>query len=564
MGETSGGDVAITSLSNLAHLLKQRGDQPRVLYRYFQNEAWQDFTAAQVIEMAGAWQAAFQREGFQSGDRVALCMRNGVHWVAIDMAALGMGLIVVPLYVDDNAENIAYCVENSGAKLLIVDQPRQAKQLAETKFTLPPVICLRAREDDAVATVEQFLTHCSGPFTVSELPAHHLATICYTSGTSGKPKGVMLSHANILANVDSCAKTKLATPEMTFLSLLPLSHMFERTGGYYLPLAVGARVVYTRGVPQLAEDLKQQGITTMFVAPRVLERLHARIVQGLKEQGKLDLFNRLCDAAWRVQLKQGSIIDRITVFVLQRIMGRKILAKIAPSLGLLISGGAALSSAVAKTFVGIGLPVLQGYGMTEAAPVLSVNRYEDNDPETVGRALPNVTLKISETGELYARGANVMQGYWNNPEATAKVIDAEGWLHTGDLAEEKDGRYAIRGRSKDILVLSNGEKFSPQDAELAILGDAAFEQVMLIGEGRAFITLACVTQLTDIKEIVRRANAQLKGFPRWVKVRHAIATTEAWSVDNALLTPTLKVKRSEILKRFAPQIEAAYAQTSEE
>lgn len=547
---------------NIAHLLTAHAGSPRVLYSHFENEMWNDYTADATMALAGAWQAALTRSGVGEGDRVALCMKNSVHWVAIDMATLGLGAVVVPLYVDDNAENIAYCTAHSGAKLLIVDALRQANALSATKIAaeqpLPRIVCMQAKAGDAFESAQHFLDNASARFQVKPVVTEQLATICYTSGTSGKPKGVMLSHANILANVRQCRGAGIATPEMIFLSLLPLSHMFERTGGYYLPLSLGARVIYTRGIAQLADDLKQQPVTTMFVAPRVLERLHARIVQGLKEQGKMDLFNRLADAAWRRQRGEGSLLDRLTVLVLQPLMGKKIRVKIAPTLSLLVSGGAALSSAVARTFVAIGLPVLQGYGMTEASPVLTVNRPERNDPESVGPALPEIELVIADDGELLARGPNVMLGYWNNPEATAKVVDTQGWLHTGDLASMHLGRYTIKGRKKDILVMSNGEKFSPQDAELAILGDPSFEQLMLIGEGKPFLTLACVTQSTDSKDLIKRANAQLASFPRWVKVRQIIATPEAWTVDSGLLTPTLKVKRAAVLEKFKSQIEALY------
>jgi long-chain acyl-CoA synthetase len=554
--------------NNIAHLLTQHARSPRILYKHFENETWNEYNAQAVMARAGAWQAALTRAGVVAGDRVAMCMKNSVHWVAIDMAALGLGAVVVPLYVDDNAENIAYCVLHSGAKVLVVDTMRQTSALSATKLAaeqpLPRMICMQAKLGDALESAERFLENAQQEFEVAAIPAAQIATICYTSGTSGKPKGVMLSHANILANVRQCQGAGIATPQMIFLSLLPLSHMFERTGGYYLPLSLGAQVIYTRGIAQLPDDLKQQPVTTMFVAPRVLERLHARITQGLKEQGKMDLFNRLADAAWRSQKGEGSLIDRLTVLVLQRLMGKKIREKIAPTLTLLVSGGAALSSAVARTFVAIGLPVLQGYGMTEAAPVLTVNRPERNDPESVGPALPELELRIAEDGELLARGANVMLGYWNNPEATAKVVDEAGWLHTGDLAAVHEGRFIIKGRKKDILVLSNGEKFSPQDAELAILSDPSFEQVMLIGEGKPFLTLACVTQSNDPKDLIKRANAQLASFPRWVKVRQIIATPEAWTVDSGLLTPTLKVKRAAVLAKFKAQIDGLYAERDSE
>ncbi len=217
-----------------------------------------------------------------------------------------------------------------------------------------------------------------------------------------------------------------------------------------------------------------------------------------------------------------------------------------------------MDPAVSRLFIGLGLPVLQGYGMTEASPVVSVNRLDDNDPTTVGPPLTSLEMRLGEGGELLVRGPNVMLGYWNDPEATARVVDRDRWLHTGDIAELVRGHVAIRGRLKDILVLSNGEKLPPQDAELAILGDGVFEQLMLVGEGRPFLTLLAVAKEGDEKRLVKRANDRLAQFPRYVRVRRAIVSPEPWTVENGLLTPTLKVRRNDVLKRFAPQIEAVY------
>jgi len=202
--------------------------------------------------------------------------------------------------------------------------------------------------------------------------------------------------------------------------------------------------------------------------------------------------------------------------------------------------------------------MLQGYGMTEASPVISVNRDDDNVPESVGPPLPGIEVKLADNGELCARGGNVMLGYWRNEEATRAAIDPDRYLHTGDLAEIKDGKIFIRGRAKDIFVMSNGEKLPPQDVEFAILHDPTFEQVMLLGDGEPYVALLAVTQEKDERELVRRANAQLKAFPRWVRVRHVIATNEQWTVDNGLLTPTLKLKRPILFKRYADRIAAAY------
>jgi len=225
---------------------------------------------------------------------------------------------------------------------------------------------------------------------------------------------------------------------------------------------------------------------------------------------------------------------------------------------LAVLGGAPLDPSIAWLFIGLGLPVLQGYGMTEASPVISVNRPEGNVPESVGAPLDNVEARIVGSGELLVRGPSVMKGYWDNPEASARSLEG-GWLHTGDLAELKDGRIYIRGRLKDVLVLSNGEKLPPQDVELAILGDQVFEQAILVGEGKPFLTLVTVTRETDEKALIQRANERLKEFPRYIRVRRVVASRDPWTVDNGLLTPTMKVRRDRVQKEFGAAIERAYA-----
>jgi long-chain acyl-CoA synthetase len=346
----------------------------------------------------------------------------------------------------------------------------------------------------------------------------------------------------------------------TFLSILPLSHMFERTGGYYLPLSIGAKVVFSRGVALIAEDLAAQAPTVMFAVPRIFEKFLARIDESLAQStAKRWLFRQCADRGWRVEQGTAGWIDVLALPLLRAAVARPILARLGGRLRLTVVGGAALDPVISHTFIGLGLAMLQGYGMTEAAPVVSVNRDDDNDPESVGPPLPGVEVKLGEAGELLVRGGNVMQGYWRNPEATRTAIDAGAWLHTGDIAEIRDRKIYIRGRIKDILVMSNGEKLSPQDAEFALLRDPMFEQVMLIGEGRPFLTLLVVTRETDEDVLVRRANELLKGFPRWVRVRHAIAFSDPWTIDNGLLTPTLKLKRPQIVDRCKRAIDAIYA-----
>ncbi len=548
-------------MTNIADLLKAQLATPeRVLYRQFLEGSWRDISAREIAAYAARWQEYLRAEGFARGERIALCLRNGIHWVAADQAALGLGLVIVPLYVDDNPENVAWCLENSGARLLVMESSRMAEALAKVSAALPRLLCLSAEPGSGHRTVDAVLPRQALEFEVVPLEDGALATICYTSGTAGRPKGVMLTHGNILANVGGCERLRIARPEDVFLSFLPVSHMFERTGGYYLPLAIGAKVAYARSVSQLAEDLASERPTIVFAVPRVFERFASRVNEALaKAPAKKRLFDLVVAAGGRAARGEAGIVDRIVLALLRGSVARPVLARMGGRMRLAVLGGAPLDPSIAWLFLGLGLPILQGYGMTEASPVISVNRMEDNVPESVGAPLDNVEARIGANNELLARGPSVMQGYWNNPEATAKILDGEGWLHTGDLAEIRGGKIFIRGRLKDVLVLSNGEKLPPQDVELAILGDPVFEQGVLVGEGRPFLTLVAVTQETDEKTLIQRANERLKGFPRYIRVRRVVATRDPWTVDNGLLTPTLKVKRERVQKKFGGEIERAYA-----
>lgn len=548
-------------MANLAGLLKAQLATPeRILYRQFVEGGWRDVSAREIAAYAARWQAFLRAEGLAQGDRVALCLKNGIHWVAADQGALGLGLVVVPLYVDDNPENVTWCLENSGARLLVVESDRMADSLSKVSAALPRILSLATDPGSGRDGVETVLPRQAPEFEAAPLEDGALATICYTSGTAGRPKGVMLTHGNILANVAACERLQLARSDDVFLSLLPLSHMFERTGGYYLPLSIGAKVAYARSISQLAEDLASERPTLMFAVPRVFEKFAARINEALaKSPAKKRLFELVVAAGGRAERREAGLADRIVLALLRKRVAAPVLARMGGRMRFAVLGGAPLDPAIAWLFLGLGLPVLQGYGMTEASPVISVNRLEGNVPESVGMPLDNVEVRIAADGELLARGPSVMKGYWNNPEASAKALDREGWLHTGDLAEIVDGRIYIRGRLKDVLVLSNGEKLPPQDVELAILGDATFEQAVLIGEGRPFLTLVAVTQETDEKRLIQRANDRLKAFPRYIRVRRVVATREPWTVENGLVTPTLKVKRERVQKKFSAEIEHVYA-----
>jgi long-chain acyl-CoA synthetase len=428
-----------------------------------------------------------------------------------------------------------------------------------------------------------------GELIAHEIDPDALATIVYTSGTTGRPKGVMLSHTNILSNTEASSRCADLYTDDLLLSFLPLSHMFERTGGYYLPMMGGAAVAYSRSIQLLADDLAAVKPTVLMSVPRIYERVYARIQGQLKGKSPFArrLFRLAIDVGWqRFERRQGRAPWNWRLLLwplLERLVARKILERLGGRMRIAICGGAALPPGVARLFIGLGLDVLQGYGLTESSPVIAVNRVDDNVPASIGRPLPGVEVEIGDNDELLARGPNVMLGYWNNAQATAAVLDAEGWLHTGDKARfDEAGHLYIVGRIKDIIVMGNGEKVPPNDMEQAIALDPIFEQVMVIGEGRPFLSALVVLsrehagdllqhcghsvkQLGDAvrdpcveKAVLRRIAEQVREFPGYARVRQVVISETIWSVDNGLLTPTLKMKRQQIEGRFEQDIERLY------
>ncbi|HCA27281.1 MAG TPA: long-chain fatty acid--CoA ligase, partial [Betaproteobacteria bacterium] len=323
----------------------------------------------------------------------------------------------------------------------------------------------------------------------------------------------------------------------------------------------GAAVVYMRSIHQLAEDLATQQPTVMIAVPRIFERFLGRIEQALAASTvKRLLFYATTRIGWRLSRGRAGFVERVAYPLLRRRVAAPVLARLGGKLRFAVSGGAPLESRVASAIVGLGLPLIQGYGLTEASPVVCANQWGGNDdPLSVGPPLPGVDIRLNLAHELLVYGPSVMRGYWNNPEATRAVVDSDGWLNTGDLAEVHAGRVYIKGRSKDILVLSNGEKASPDDIETAILDDPLFEQVMVVGEGRPFFVLLAVSAERDARKLLRHANARVKHLPRHCRLRRVIALHEPWTLEARLLTPTLKVKRDAVYHCFQGLIDDAYA-----
>lgn len=590
--ESIGCDQART----LPGLFRHRVDRmPQALaYRQFESGAWRDYSWSQIAGWVARWQGGLEAEGLQPGDRVALSLRNGVDWVCCDQAALALGLVTVPLYTTDSPANLAHILADSGARLLVLDSDQTWLDLAPERARFPAlqrVLCLArqtAISDDLIRALSDWLPAQGQGLQDRVQDPNALATIVYTSGTTGASKGVMQSHRAILWTAEAVLRRIPAWTTDRFLSFLPLAHSFERTVGYYLPMMAGCQVCYARSVELLREDLPLVRPTVMLAVPRVYDKIYLAIQKKLGERGlRRWLFDTTVALGWQRFIAaqgRGPALDlgqRIGAALLGRLIARRVLAKLGGRLRVAVSGGAPLSPVVARFFIGLGLPLTEGYGLTEASPVLTNSRPQDCVPGSVGVPLPGIEIRIGPEDELLAHTPGLMLGYWSQPEATARAIDAEGWLHTGDQAEIRDGHVYIRGRIKEILVTSTGRKVAPAEMEMALSMDPLIEQALILGEARPYLTALLVLEPGDWETLARRLGLDpddpaalrrpealdavlarvrdgLRDFPAHAQVRAVHLSLTPWTLDEGLLTPTLKARREQVEARFADAIHALY------
>ena len=599
-GTRTGDVIPVETAITLDGLFRERVRRTPELtaYRYFDERAgsWRDHTWAAMSDHVARWTAAFARDGLGAGDRVAVWLRNSPEWVMFDIAAHTLGLVVVPLYTQDRPDNIAYILADAGCRLLLFEGTEQWRMLGEvmgqlegvTRFvSVQPVDA--AAPEPRLKCIDEWVPGERAPVVPRSGGSTDLATIVYTSGTTGRPKGVMLSHHNILTNAHACLAGVMATTrDDLFLSFLPLSHTFERTCGYYLTMMAGSATAYARSVPQLGEDLQTIRPTVLVSVPRIYERvwgaIRAKLDEGPPFRKKLFLlavdvgYARFEHAQGRGGWKPSFLLWPL----LNKLVAAKVLARLGGRMKAALSGGAALPPEISRVFIGLGLPVLQGFGMTECAPVACANRPRDNVPASVGVAVPGVEVKLDQYGALLIRGPNVMLGYWQNPDATRQILSPDGWLNSGDLARiDAQGHVYITGRLKEIIVMSTGEKIAPIDVETAIVRDPLFDQVILLGESKPFLSVVAVLNADEWKKVaaergvpadatdlaraevqtlvLERIREQLKSLPGYADVRRATVTLEPWTIENGMMTPTLKLKRAKVMEKFNAEIDRMYA-----
>jgi long-chain acyl-CoA synthetase len=597
--------IAVSEAVNLWGLFCERVRRSRSAIAYrdydYAGADWREHSWEAMFARVERFRSALSRENLKPGDRVAILLPNGIDWVCVDMAAHGLGLVVVGLYPQDTADSNAYILGHCDARLVVLDSKARWASFRSFRAALPRLESVWITESGRKSAID--LLDPSGP-AIRELaavlaenaspPAPHpvaasdLATLIYTSGTTGRPKGVMLSHLAVLWNAYATLSAIPLRADDTFLSILPLAHVFERTAGHYLPMMAGCTVAYARSSQDLPADLKAVQPTAMLGVPLIFERMCAAVRGSVAgNAAKAKLLQSTIDIGWRrfVAEQRGDTLGwgpRLAWPLLRRLVALPVLAAFGGRLRVVFSGGAPLELGTARMLIGLGLPVVEGYGLTEAAPVVAANRPGDNVPGSVGRPLDGIEVKLGPQGELLVHSPSIMAGYWKDDAQTKKAIDSDGWLATGDLAEiGADGHVIIRGRVAEMIVLSIGEKVNPNVVEARITHDPLFRQAVVVGNRRPHLVAVIVLDadvwagfarehrfdpLQPNQEAVKvdllaSVNSLLADLPRFAQVRALHLTFDPWSLEAGLLTPTLKLKHERIVSLYGKEIEALYAKS---
>ena len=547
-------------------------------------EAW---SWRRVARAVSALSRGLRDLGVEAGDRVVLVSENRPEWVVADLAVMAAGAITVPAYVTNRVQDHAHILGDSGACAAIVSTAALARPLvaaaAETP-SLKHVIAMEALAGGAGGDVHSWDDVMARGAAMADDVAERVARIgpsdracfIYTSGTGGRPKGVILSHGAIACNVDSALDllSEIVLGEQVFLSFLPLSHSYEHSCGLHLPIAMGAQIYYAEGVEALSTNMAEARPTVMTCVPRLYEVMRGRIMSAVTRAGGIKQI--LFETALRLGRKrhEGGRLNPLEMLLdrlVERLVRDKVRIRFGGRMKALVSGGAPLNYDVGMFFLALGLPVYQGYGQTEAAPFISCNRWGNNNIASVGPALAGVEARIAEDGEICVRGGMLMEGYWNDAEATAEAL-RDGWLHTGDIGHiDAAGCIHITDRKKDIIVNSGGDNIAPQRVEGVLTLEPEIAQAVVYGDRRAHLVALIVPDADFLARrakdggqasvhdalapVVRRAN---DGLSTIEKIKRFAIAPEPFSIENGELTPTLKTRRHAIVNRYRETLDGLY------
>ena len=575
--------MAFQSLNKLFFDRAEQYDEKPFLWAK-KNKEWSSLswkeTSLKVREFAGGLKSF----GIKPGDKVVIVSENRPEWIIADLAINLIGAVTVPAYTTNTEDDHHYILEHSDAKAVIASNNILANRvaLATTRTKLCKILItldnysgfepdnlkiinFNEVSDFGKNNIETTLDH------LNQIQSDDVSCIIYTSGTGGRPKGVMLTHRNIFSNLQGAEDLLeiIGKKDNKYLSLIPLSHSYEHTAGLYLQIDLGSQIYFCEGPEKFSQNLLEVSPTLTTAVPRIFEVIHDRIKIQMKNQNPIIKF--IFDRAVKVGVKRHhyglNFLENIEYRSYTSLIRNKINKQLGGSLRAFVSGGAALNPEIGDFFIGLGVKILQGYGQTEASPLISANRPENIKIETVGPAVKGVEAKLSEEGELIIKGDCVMKGYWKDEKATNETI-IDGWLHTGDIATiSEDGFITITGRKKELIVNSGGDNIAPARPEASLTFQETIFQSMVIGDRRPYLVAVIVPEVEktnnmndkEINEIisseVKKANEGLSSIE---KIRKFIIAKEPFSTENGLLTPTMKVRRHKVVEIYGETLDDLY------
>ncbi len=569
---------------------------------------WSELSYAELAERVQAMSVGLRELGIRDGDRVAILSENRPEWAIADYACLTARFTDVPIYPTLPARQIEYILRDSGAVALVVSSAAQLEKALAIRERLPGlrhIVTLDAvgAGQEGVLGLDELL-RCGR----AAIPHHpewrthalatspsDLATLIYTSGTTGEPKGVMLTHGNIASNVTTCCRLFTFGDRDECLSFLPLSHIFERMFGHYSMFHAGVVINYAGGIDTVAADMQECRPTLMAAVPRLYEKIYARVLDSVRAgsapRRRMFAWARRVGEEWadrtlaRAPIPPSLLLAR---HVADRLVFARLRARTGGRIRFFISGGAPLSAEIARFFYAAGMPILEGYGLTETSPVIAVNTHRHTKLGTVGLPIPGVEVRIADDGEIVTRGPNVMRGYYGKPAATAEALDPDGWFHTGDIGLiDAEGYLRITDRKKDLIVTAGGKNIAPQPIENLAKGSKYVSNVVMVGDRRPFPIMLVVPNpeplrawasrrglpADDLERMVsvpdvhlkveREVRKMLRDLAQFEMPKKFLLLPRDFSVEGGELTPTLKVRRRVVEERHRAAIEALYAEPHE-
>ncbi len=570
---------------------------------YKENDKYKKISYAQLRKSIDALAQNLQTLGINKGDKIAIYSYNRPEWVIADLAILKLGAIVVPIYHVLSAFYVKYILNDAQIKLLFIENAALFENLKSIYPELTALKNIIVFDNTNLMTAIKYTKFTdsinSSNTALGDNPsvsANDIATIVYTSGTTGEPKGAVLTHHNIISNALSGIKLYNINSDDVIMSYLPLSHMFERTCGYYMVILSGGSIGYAENISTIVQDVQKIKPTLLIALPRVLEKAYQtavdKINQGSGLSRKLVLsairnLNKYITSKHRkLPLPLSLKMNRI---IFNKLVAKKFHKIAGGNLRLVVSGGAPLNKRIGKIYYILGFNICEGYGLTETSPVISATTQQDNKIGTVGKPFPDVEVKIGDNSEILSRGPNLMLGYYNKPEETARAIDQDSWFHTGDQGKfDEKGNLVITGRIKELIVTSYGKKIPPVPIEEKLVKTGQIDQAMIYGDNRSYIIGLIVPNQKAIEYYAKTNNISYADYPSllqqssiinfikstidqacknlapYEKIKEFALIPEGFTIDNGLLTPTLKLRRSRVFAKYHNLIDQIYARVKKE